>query len=185
MISMSLDSQNPTAQNIAAGAKDIEVLRFNVKASANNPVNFDIPDFIVKILPTDFNDWGGINCSDLLSDIKITDASTGELVGSPWYYSFFNTYVAPTFSGVIPREGASCSSDVITWLPLSPGQEKTLSVKLSPALQVKAGLQFRIATDKIIDGIYTAIEGADLKYDRDWGISYAEVTSNLITIVAP
>ena len=92
--------------------------------------------------------------------------------------------MAPTFS-VILREGASCSSDVITWLPLSPGQEKTLSVKLSLPPQVKAGLQFRVAADKIFNSLGEVVEGADLKYDRDWGISYAEVTSNPITIVAP
>ena len=169
VISMSLDSQSPTAQNIAAGAKDIEVLRFKVKASADNPVNFDITDFIVKTVPTRWE----IYCNSFLDKLKIFDASTGELLGS---YSWFPDSADGVYGVVY------CSSAVPTWLSLSPGEEKTFSVKLSLTPQAKAGLQFRIAAYKAFNGVDTIIEGEDSYFD---GLSYAGVTSNLITIVAP
>ena len=160
VISMSLDSQSPTAQNIAAGAKDIEVLRFKVKASIDNPINFDITDFTIKTVPTDWE----IYCKDFLADIKIFDVSTGALVGS---YSWSS-------DGVV-----HCSSAVPAWLSFPPGQEKTLSVKLSIAPQARAGLQFRIAAYKAFNGVYAVIEGDNSYFD---GLSYTGITSNFITI---
>ena len=166
VITMSLDSQNPTAQNIATGAKDVEVLRFKVKASADNPVNFDITEFIVKTVPTRWE----IYCNSFLDKLKIFDASTGELLGSYLWYPD----PAGAVYGVV-----YCSSAVPTWLSLSPGQEKTLSVKLSLVPQAKAGLLFRIAAYKAFNGVDAVIKGDDSYFD---GLSYAGVTGNLITI---
>ena len=109
-----------------------------------------------------------IYCNSFVSDIKITDASTGELVGVySWSYQDNVIY---------------CSSALPAWLSISPGQERTFSVKLSLAPQAKAGLQFRIAAYKAFNGVDTIIEGEDSYFD---GLSYAGVTSNPITIVAP
>lgn len=154
VMSMSLDSQTPQAQNIATGAQDIEVLRFKVKAANDNPVNIDITDFIVKTVPTYTTDWG-IYCKDLLGNIKITDVSTGELFGS---YSSF------------PDNLVQCLSTISTWLPLSPGEEKTFSVKLSVPSQAKAGVQFNVALEKTSSGPLYTILGGNV------------ITSNLITI---
>lgn len=151
---MSLDSQNPPAQNITPGATDVEVLQFKVKAANDNPVNVDITDFIVKTVPTYTTDWG-IYCKDLLSNIKIIDASTGELFGS---YSSF------------PDNLVQCLSTISTWLPLSPGEEKMFSIKLSVPSQAKAGVQFNVALEKTFPGAEYTIPGGNV------------VTSNLITI---
>lgn len=155
VMSVALDSQNPQAQNIAAGANDVEVLRFKIKADATNPVNVDIIDFVVKTVPTYTTDWD-IYCKDLLRDIKIIDTSTGELMGS---YSSF------------PDNLVYCSSSISVWLPLSPGEERTFSVKASIPPQARAGLQFQIALEKTFSsaGLY-AMPGGNV------------VTGNLITI---
>lgn len=184
---MSLDSQNPTAQNLAAGAKDAEVLRFKLRAAADNPVNFDVTDFVVKALPTDLTKWGdqwGIYCNEVLGGIKITDASTGELVGSnPWSSSImgsdqWSAYLigsTPWGSSYHNDNLSYCRSAVPTWISLSPGQEKSFSVKLSLVPQAKAGLQFRITAEKTFNDIDTVRGGGD----------YTPMTSNLITIIAP
>lgn len=151
---MSLDSQNPPAQSITPGATDVEVLRFKVKAASDNPVNLDITDFIVKTVPTYIADWG-IYCKNFLSNIKITDTSIGELLGS--YPSF-------------PDNLVNCSSTISTWLPLSPGEEKTFSVKVSIPPEARAGLQFNVALEKTSSGPLYTIPGGNV------------VTSNLITI---
>lgn len=151
---MSLDSQNPVAQSIQAGAGDVEVLRFKMKASSDNPVNFDITNFVVKTVPTYTTDWN-IYCKNLLRDIKITDASTGEILGS---YSSF------------PDNLVYCSSSISVWLPLAPGEERTFSVKVSVPPQARAGLQFQIAVEQTINY-------PEYTFPGGWA-----VTSNLITI---
>lgn len=161
---MSLDSQNPPAQNITPGATDVEVLRFKVKAASDNPVNLDITDFVVKTIPTYIADWD-LYCKDFLKEIKVVDVSTGELMGS--YPSF-------------PDGAVNCSSSISTWLPLSPGEERMFSVKLSIPAEARSGLQFRIAAYKAFNGADAVIEGDDSYFD---GFSYAGVTSNLITII--
>lgn len=159
VVSMSLDSQNPPAQNITPGATDVEVLRFKIKADSTNPVNIDLTDFVVKTIPTYIADWD-LYCKDFLKEIKVVDASTGELMGS--YPSF-------------PDSVVNCSSSISTWLPLSPGEERMFSVKLSIPAEARSGLQFRIAIEKMFNNVDFASGGDDA--------NYAAVTSNLITII--
>ena len=160
-VSMDLDSQNPPDQNIHAGAKDVEILRFRMKAAADNYVNVDITDFFVKTVPTY---WSNYYCKDFLGDIKIFDVSSGELLGG--------YYLWPSADGSV-----YCGSAIHTWLSIPPGVEKTLSIKLSIAPQAKAGLQFRISADDTPHGI-------DFAFGQIY-FTYGIVTSNLITIVAP
>lgn len=152
-----LDS--PTNQNIPAGAKDVEVLRIQVRADAQN--DFDI--LVSSLSVSALSPSGPIDCDSTWGYFRAYEFESGRDLGiGGMYQSWANPAGCMSMFPLLPA------------IVLPPGTEKTILVKMTLEPQAQVGLQFGLGATPDPEGYIYWVD-----YPLPQG------SGNTITIVAP